>query len=120
METNLSLWIRRIIHTQTEEINCSACLDQVSQYVDLELAQANAAEQLPLVRQHLEQCGVCFEEYQVLSNLARMQRDRDLPSGMLTARSFTAGTRTQPAIHRPPSPTSVSIDGSSKSRVAEA
>lgn len=66
--------IRRVRDTQAEEIDCSACLDQVSQYVDLELAHGDPAERMPQVKQHLEQCGVCFEEYQLLRDLARMEQ----------------------------------------------
>jgi len=80
MEAKFSQWVKRIRDTQAEEINCSACLDQVSQYVDLELAGGGAAEQMPRVKQHLDQCGVCFEEYQVLRELARLEREGRTPS----------------------------------------
>ncbi len=80
MESKFSRWVKRIRDTQDVEIDCSACLDQVSQYVDLELATGRAAEQMPQVKQHLDQCAVCFDEYQVLRDLARMEMKGDLPS----------------------------------------
>jgi hypothetical protein len=80
MEEKFPRWMKRIRDTQPDEIDCSACLDQVSQYVDLELAGSDAAGNLPLVKQHLEQCGVCFEEYQALRELARLELDGSLPS----------------------------------------
>lgn len=80
MDSKFSRWVKRIRDTQAEEIDCSACLDQVSQFVDLELANADAAGRMPQVRQHLEQCGVCYEEYQVLRELARMEQQGRLPS----------------------------------------
>jgi hypothetical protein len=48
--------------------------------VDLELAGQPVAERLPLLRQHLAQCGVCREEYQVLRELARLTEVGELPS----------------------------------------
>lgn len=80
MNSKFSRWIKRILNTQTDEINCSACLDQISSYVDLELAGGNTAEQMPRVKQHLEQCGVCFEEYQMLHDLADLERESGLPT----------------------------------------
>lgn len=79
MKPNLSRWIKSVRDTQVEEITCSECLDQVSQYVDLELASGQAARQMPRVKQHLDQCLVCREEYQVLQELARMEAEGDLP-----------------------------------------
>ena len=54
MKPNLSRWIKSVRDTQVEEITCSECLDQVSQYVDLELASGQAARQMPRVKQHLD------------------------------------------------------------------
>jgi hypothetical protein len=35
---------------------------------------------MPQVKQHLDQCEVCSEEYHVLRELARMEREDGLPS----------------------------------------
>lgn len=80
MEKKFSQWMKRIRDTQVEEIDCSACLEQVSEYVDLELAHKNAAERLPKVKQHLGQCGVCAEEYRLLHDLAKMEQAGEMPS----------------------------------------
>lgn len=80
MESKFSQWVKRIRDTEAEEINCSACLDQVSQYVDIELIRGDAAEQMPRVKQHLDQCGVCFEEYQLLRALAWLELENRSPS----------------------------------------
>ena len=80
MGSKFTRWVKRIKNTQNEEILCSACLDQVSQYVDRELAEGDAAERMPQVKQHLDQCEVCFEEYRVLRELARLERDGQLPT----------------------------------------
>lgn len=80
MRSKLLSWIKRVQATQEEEINCSECLDQVSQYVDLELATGEAAQRMPRVKHHLDQCQVCCEEYQVLRDLARLEAGEDLPT----------------------------------------
>ena len=73
-------WLRQIEETQDEELSCSECFEQISDYVDLELAGQPAAERLPQLRQHLVQCRVCREEYDVLRDLARLDAKGDLPS----------------------------------------
>jgi hypothetical protein len=79
MKSNFSRMVKRVQHTQNIEINCSACLDQVSQYVDLELSTGRAADRMPQVKQHLDQCGVCFDEYQILRQLATLELEDHLP-----------------------------------------
>jgi hypothetical protein len=64
--------LRQLQETQDQELSCSECFEQLSDYVDLELAGQPVAEHLPLLRQHLTQCGVCREEYQVLRELAEL------------------------------------------------
>jgi len=80
MESKYSRWIKRIRDTRAEEINCSVCLDQISQYVDIELYEGNAADRMPQIKQHLDQCEVCHEEYELLANLARLERDGKPPA----------------------------------------
>jgi hypothetical protein len=74
---------RRLLHnvelTQDEEIDCTTCLEQVPVYVDRELASANVAEEMPGLHLHLLQCGDCFEEYEALRDLVKL----DSSSGLL-------------------------------------
>ncbi len=64
--------VRSLIETQDEEISCSECFDQVSAFVDLQVAGENAAKKMPRAKQHLDQCRVCREEYETLLELASM------------------------------------------------
>ncbi len=66
-------WLRQVYGTEPEEISCSDCFDLVSGYVDLELAGEPAHELLPALKQHLGQCRVCREEYEVLRELAEQE-----------------------------------------------
>ncbi len=54
--------------TREHELDCGQCYDELDQFVELELSGKNAAEALPLVQEHLDICGACREEYQVLLN----------------------------------------------------
>ena len=74
--------LRQLQETQDHELSCSECFEQISDYVDLELAGQPVAERLPMLRQHLGQCGVCREEYQVLSELAQLTLDGDTLPGV--------------------------------------
>jgi hypothetical protein len=71
--------LRQIEATQDHELSCSECFEQISDYVDLELAGQPVAERLPLLRQHLGQCRVCREEYEVLRDLAQLTANGELP-----------------------------------------
>ena len=70
--------VRSIAHTEDEEISCSECFDLVSEYVDREVAADG--RRLPQLEQHLQQCGVCREEYEILRDLARLEADGRVPS----------------------------------------
>jgi hypothetical protein len=78
-ESSFSRWLKKVGDTQETEIDCSACLDQISEYVDLDLATGEAAMSLPHVNHHLNQCAICFDEYQVLKELARLESTDELP-----------------------------------------
>ena len=73
-------WLRNIYETQDEEISCTECFDLVSRYVHLEASGRNAAAELPQVKQHLNQCPACHEEYETLRDLARLENQGDTPS----------------------------------------
>jgi len=58
--------VRRIVHTHDDEIDCDRCLELMDQFVELRLAGKNAAEAMPLVEEHLENCRYCREEFEAL------------------------------------------------------
>jgi len=79
MKTKIGKLIQRINDTQASEINCSECLDQIAKFVDLEILKQDAGNLMPPVKQHLNQCTVCHEEYVVLHELAVMEAEDQLP-----------------------------------------
>lgn len=76
----IQTFITRIRETRDEEILCSDCLDQVSQFVDLELDGQPAETLMPMLHQHLIQCPVCMEEYHLLRELAQAEYNGLPPS----------------------------------------
>ena len=63
--------LRQIAHTEPEEISCSACFDLLASGVEHELAGAAPTPVQARLAQHLGQCAVCREEYEVLRSLVR-------------------------------------------------
>ncbi len=77
---NLESWVRLIAETQPEEISCSECLDQIPGYVEAEQAGGKPSELMTRVAQHLVQCQVCREEYEVLNELVALENKGRAPS----------------------------------------
>jgi len=70
-EARFERLVRLIADTREQELSCTDCFDGLAAYVDLEAGGGDAAAALPGLAQHLRQCGVCREEYEVLRDLAR-------------------------------------------------
>jgi hypothetical protein len=58
--------LKDLLATREVEIGCDDCLMQVASYCETELAGKEIPEALRLVREHLEICTDCYEEYQAL------------------------------------------------------
>jgi hypothetical protein len=63
------VWLRNIYETQEFEISCAECFDLVSGFVEVEASGRDAVAELPHVKQHLDQCRACRDEYEILRNL---------------------------------------------------
>ncbi len=53
------------------EIGCDECFDELHEFAELELAGKSPEEAKPLVKDHLDKCGSCREEYQALLEALR-------------------------------------------------
>ena len=73
-------WLRNIYKTQDEEISCTECFDLVSHFVELEASGENAAVKMPQLKQHLDQCRACHDEYETLRDLRRLEDEGGAPS----------------------------------------
>ena len=73
-------WLRNIYETQDEEISCTACFEFVSEFVELEISGQDAVGKLPQVKQHLNQCRACRDEYEALRDLRLLEEKGGMPS----------------------------------------
>ena len=71
--------LRSLANIDPDEIGCDDCFELVDQYVELELAGQNPEEALPMVKDHLNRCSACHEEYralyQAVKSLANQQEN---------------------------------------------
>ena len=72
-------WLKRVLETQEDEITCTECQNLVSQYVQLELETGEATAHMPQLAHHLDQCPACWETYQLLRELVRLEGQGALP-----------------------------------------
>ena len=72
-------WLRNIYATQDQEISCTECFDLVSGFVELEVSGQNAAARMPQVKQHLNQCQACRDEYEALRDLRQLEEKGGMP-----------------------------------------
>lgn len=72
--------LRLTARTQDRELSCSECFELLPLCVDLEIAGRRDDARLPGFHQHLEQCGVCREEYEIVRELARLEAEGRPPS----------------------------------------
>lgn len=63
--------IRKVKMTKSEEIGCGECFEKLHRFAELELAGKSPDEAMPLVRDHLDRCGNCREEYEALLEAMR-------------------------------------------------
>ena len=58
--------IRIVMGTREREINCDECLADISEFVEARLTAQPLGGALEMVRDHLETCSSCREEYTLL------------------------------------------------------
>jgi hypothetical protein len=66
--------IGRLLGPEGPELTCEQCFDLLDRYVDLEVACADADEQVPGMRAHLDGCPACDEDHASLLALVSAER----------------------------------------------
>jgi hypothetical protein len=61
--------IPRLLGPAGPEVTCEQCFELLDQYLDLELAGADADAQLPGMSAHLQGCPACREDHESLRAL---------------------------------------------------
>jgi predicted anti-sigma-YlaC factor YlaD len=64
--------IARLLGPEGPEVTCEECFELLDEYVDLELAGADADGAVPGMRAHLEGCPACREDHESLRELVRL------------------------------------------------
>jgi hypothetical protein len=59
----------RLLGPSGPEVSCEECFELLDQYVELELAGADADAHLPGMREHLQGCPACHEDHESLREL---------------------------------------------------
>jgi len=93
-----------ILSSAADEIPCAECRGRLDAYAALELTGERAGRRFPLVRDHLETCPECAEDYRFLLAGLIGLREEALPEPPAYPRFSTsfAGVTPATASHRPP------------------
>ncbi len=59
-------FLRALEETDDEELSCGEIFEKLDEYVEREVDKKDAAHLMPLIREHLDLCPDCCEEYEVL------------------------------------------------------
>lgn len=81
-KAQIALLVRRIARTLEVELDCGDCGKHVPSYVDALMFEGDErmADRWALVRQHLEECTVCSEEFHALKDIVEMDLEDTWPS----------------------------------------
>jgi len=61
------LGILRVLESAHDEnMSCSELYEKLDEYVELEMDKKDASEIMPLIREHLDFCPDCCDEYEAL------------------------------------------------------
>ena len=58
--------LKRLLGPSEPEVLCDECFARIDEYVDLQLQGEPADERIPGLREHLEGCPACHEDYESL------------------------------------------------------
>ena len=69
MTTHHRELINRLLGPSGPEVSCEDCFELLDRYVELDLAGADADARLPGMREHLQGCPACREDFESLRDL---------------------------------------------------
>ena len=68
-------FLRTLEMVEKEDISCDELYMKLDQYVERELDKRDAANIMPLIREHLNVCPECCEEYEALLHVVKAAED---------------------------------------------
>jgi len=67
----------RVLETvDHEEISCDELYARLDEYVEIEMDKKDAARIMPLMREHLDICPECCEEYETLLHVVEVTEEK--------------------------------------------
>jgi hypothetical protein len=60
--------------SRPDEIGCDECFDKLDKFAELKLEGKSPEEALPLVQDHLNKCGECRQEFEVLLEALKAEK----------------------------------------------
>ena len=73
----IGLLLNLIQSSKDDDLDCDSCYEQLSEFVESELEGKELPEAMTCIRNHLDQCNCCCEEYEMLLAGVREFRRRD-------------------------------------------
>ena len=58
--------LKRLLGSGEPEIGCDECFAQLDRYVELKVTESKADRRVPGMKEHLDGCPACAEEYRSL------------------------------------------------------
>ncbi len=63
-------------HVQEEGCSCDEVFTKIDEYVEREVDKKDAEDLMPLIREHLDLCPDCCEEYEALLDILKKTQDK--------------------------------------------
>ena len=70
-------FLRVLEDVHSEELTCDEIYSKLDEYVECEANTKDAAQLMPLIRQHLDTCSDCCEEYEALLDVVEKTEEKD-------------------------------------------
>ena len=69
-------FLRVLEDVHAEELSCDEIYAKLDEYVEREADKKDAAQLMPLIRQHLDTCTECCEEYEALLDVIKKTEEK--------------------------------------------
>jgi hypothetical protein len=69
-------FLRVLENVEEEEITCDELYAKLDEYVEREIDQKDAAKIMPLMRDHLDVCPECCDEYEALLHVVKETEEK--------------------------------------------
>ncbi len=68
-------FLRVLENVRREELSCAEIYSKLDEYVECEIGCKDAAHVMPLIREHLDICQECCDEYEALLDVVEKMED---------------------------------------------